>query len=118
MTPNSKNNYCVIMAGGIGSRFWPRSCQKLPKQFLNTWYRLSWNDAASGDKDKNTATTRVNYGSFVTHSLGLTWTPKIPNFWDFAAGVAIENITDEEYRYVNGSWGYGRGVRVWVSGRF
>ena len=91
---------------------------KLPKQFLNTWYRLSWNDAASGDKDKNTATTRVNYDSFVTHSLGLTWTPKIPNFWDFAAGVAIENITDEEYRYVNGSWGYGRGVRVWVSGRF
>ena len=84
----------------------------------STWYRLSWNDAASGDKDKNTATTRVNYGSFVTHSLGLTWTPKIPNFWDFAAGVAIENITDEEYRYVNGSWGYGRGVRVWVSGRF
>lgn len=35
MTPNSKNNYCVIMAGGIGSRFWPRSCQKLPKQFLD-----------------------------------------------------------------------------------
>lgn len=25
---------------------------KLPKQFLNAWYRLSWNDAASGDKDK------------------------------------------------------------------
>ncbi len=90
----------------------------LPKQFLSTWYRLSWNDAASGDKAKNTATTRVNYGSFVTHSLGLTWTPKIPNFWDFDAGMAIENITDEKYRYVNGSWGYGRGVRVWVSGRF
>lgn len=27
------NNYCVIMAGGIGSRFWPMSTQKLPKQF-------------------------------------------------------------------------------------
>jgi len=27
------NNYCVIMAGGIGSRFWPLSTQKFPKQF-------------------------------------------------------------------------------------
>ncbi len=29
----SNNNYCVIMAGGIGSRFWPMSVQKFPKQF-------------------------------------------------------------------------------------
>ncbi len=29
----SGNNYCVIMAGGIGSRFWPMSTQKFPKQF-------------------------------------------------------------------------------------
>ncbi|WP_228455839.1 mannose-1-phosphate guanylyltransferase [Chryseobacterium sp. POL2] len=27
------NHYCVIMAGGIGSRFWPMSTQKFPKQF-------------------------------------------------------------------------------------
>ena len=27
------NNYCVIMAGGIGSRFWPMSTVKFPKQF-------------------------------------------------------------------------------------
>ena len=27
------SNYCVIMAGGIGSRFWPMSTQKFPKQF-------------------------------------------------------------------------------------
>lgn len=27
------NSYCVIMAGGIGSRFWPLSTQKYPKQF-------------------------------------------------------------------------------------
>ena len=27
------DNYCVIMAGGIGSRFWPMSTQKFPKQF-------------------------------------------------------------------------------------
>lgn len=30
-----KNNYCVIMAGGIGSRFWPLSKAKRPKQFLD-----------------------------------------------------------------------------------
>jgi len=29
------NNYCVIMAGGIGSRFWPLSRKSLPKQFLD-----------------------------------------------------------------------------------
>ena len=30
-----KNNYCVIMSGGIGSRFWPFSRQSKPKQFLD-----------------------------------------------------------------------------------
>lgn len=29
------NNYCVIMAGGIGSRFWPYSRKDRPKQFLD-----------------------------------------------------------------------------------
>ncbi len=29
------NQYCVIMAGGIGSRFWPKSRQTMPKQFLD-----------------------------------------------------------------------------------
>lgn len=90
----------------------------IPKFFLNTWYRLSWNDAASGDKAKNTPTSTVDYGSFTTHSIGFTWTPKIPNFWDFAAGVAVENITNEKFRYVNGSYGYARGIRLWMSGRF
>ncbi len=30
-----KNNYCIIMAGGIGSRFWPLSTTRKPKQFLD-----------------------------------------------------------------------------------
>lgn len=30
-----KNNYLVIMAGGIGSRFWPMSTENKPKQFLD-----------------------------------------------------------------------------------
>jgi len=29
------NNYCIIMAGGIGSRFWPLSKDNYPKQFLD-----------------------------------------------------------------------------------
>lgn len=31
----NKNNYCLIMAGGIGSRFWPLSRASHPKQFLD-----------------------------------------------------------------------------------
>lgn len=31
----NKNHYCVIMAGGIGSRFWPVSRNSMPKQFLD-----------------------------------------------------------------------------------
>lgn len=31
----NSNNYCVIMAGGIGSRFWPYSRKDKPKQFLD-----------------------------------------------------------------------------------
>lgn len=89
-----------------------------PSLALNAWYRASWNDAASGDKAKNTASTRVKFDSFTTHAVGFTWAPRIKNFWDFTAGVAVENLTNEKYRYVNGSYGHGRGVRVWVSGKF
>jgi len=32
---NNKDIYCVIMAGGIGSRFWPLSRTAKPKQFLD-----------------------------------------------------------------------------------
>jgi len=31
----NKNNYCVIMAGGIGARFWPMSRTTRPKQFID-----------------------------------------------------------------------------------
>jgi mannose-1-phosphate guanylyltransferase len=31
----NKNNYCVIMAGGIGVRFWPMSKTETPKQFID-----------------------------------------------------------------------------------
>ena len=32
---NENHNYCVIMAGGIGSRFWPYSRADRPKQFID-----------------------------------------------------------------------------------
>ena len=31
----NSNRYCIIMAGGIGSRFWPISRRSRPKQFLD-----------------------------------------------------------------------------------
>ncbi|MBN2743183.1 mannose-1-phosphate guanylyltransferase [Breznakibacter xylanolyticus] len=31
----TQNTFCVIMAGGIGSRFWPLSKENRPKQFLD-----------------------------------------------------------------------------------
>ena len=34
MEPN-KNNFCIIMAGGIGARFWPMSKTSRPKQFID-----------------------------------------------------------------------------------
>jgi mannose-1-phosphate guanylyltransferase len=31
----NEHTYCLIMGGGVGSRFWPYSCPQLPKQFLD-----------------------------------------------------------------------------------
>ncbi|MDD2635227.1 MAG: sugar phosphate nucleotidyltransferase [Bacteroidales bacterium] len=31
----NKSNYCIIMAGGVGSRFWPVSRSNMPKQFID-----------------------------------------------------------------------------------
>lgn len=31
----NENYYCIIMAGGMGRRFWPYSRKQLPKQFLD-----------------------------------------------------------------------------------
>ena len=50
---NTNHNYCVIMAGGIGSRFWPISREAKPKQFLSfdssgkSFIRLAFERAAS-----------------------------------------------------------------------
>ena len=31
----NNNYYCIIMAGGMGRRFWPYNRKALPKQFLD-----------------------------------------------------------------------------------
>lgn len=35
MALENKNNYILIMAGGVGSRFWPKSRNHFPKQFID-----------------------------------------------------------------------------------
>lgn len=35
MTSPSTHRYCVIMCGGVGSRFWPYSREDCPKQFID-----------------------------------------------------------------------------------
>ena len=35
MTGTKKNTYILIMAGGVGSRFWPKSRNHFPKQFID-----------------------------------------------------------------------------------
>ena len=34
---NIKNNHLVIMAGGVGSRFWPMSTPDYPSHLLMYW---------------------------------------------------------------------------------
>ena len=43
MEKRLENTYCVIMCGGVGSRFWPFSRQDRPKQFIDFFgSRPSW----------------------------------------------------------------------------
>lgn len=37
MASNNSNNNLVIMAGGVGSRFWPMSTEQFPKQFIDVF---------------------------------------------------------------------------------
>ena len=54
-----KDAYCVIMAGGIGSRFWPLSREEKPKQFVDalgvgrTFIQLTYDRFASFIPEEN-----------------------------------------------------------------
>ncbi len=84
------NTYCVIMAGGIGSRFWPVSTSKFPKQFHDilgtgetllqqTFRRLN----KITDPQKILVVTHKNYQKLVKKQL---------------PGLPVENIIAEPAR--------------------
>ncbi|MEX2335927.1 MAG: mannose-1-phosphate guanylyltransferase [Fulvivirga sp.] len=71
-----KNNYVVIMAGGIGSRFWPYSRNKQPKQFLDilgtgrTLLQMTYDRFLPFiDKDHIYVVTNNNYAEIVQEQL-------------------------------------------------
>ena len=61
---------------------------------------------------------RDSFSSFLTHSLGAEWSPKVADLANLQAGIAVVNLFDKEYRMLNGSYGSGRGVRLWLSAQF
>lgn len=72
----SCNNYCVIMAGGIGSRFWPYSRKDKPKQFLDffgagqTLLQLTFNRYSKIVPQENIyVVTNVQYKELVKEQL-------------------------------------------------
>lgn len=94
-----------------------RAAYHFSKAALDTWYRLNWSEKAP------TKSSNPLYKDVTTHAIGFTWAPRIPNFWDFTANFAVENLTNEHYlrgvSYASGgTTGTGRAVRVWISGKF
>ena len=70
------NNYCIIMAGGIGSRFWPLSKDNYPKQFLDilgtgkSFIRSTYERFSSVIPDENfLVVTNKNYKHLVLEQL-------------------------------------------------
>lgn len=61
---------------------------------------------------------KLHFSSFLTHSLGAEWSPKVADLANLQAGIAVVNLFDKEYRMLNGSYGSGRGVRLWLSAQF
>ena len=84
------NHYCIIMAGGIGSRFWPMSRQSRPKQFIDilgigrTFLQMTFDRYASIVPAENIlVVTAERYEALVREQL-----PEIPQ----------ENILLEPYK--------------------
>ncbi len=72
----NKNNFCVIMAGGIGTRFWPISRTSHPKQFIDilgtgqTLIQQTYNRFLKiCDKEKIYVVTNEIYHSLVKEQL-------------------------------------------------
>ena len=76
----NKHHYVAIMAGGIGSRFWPKSRANFPKQFLDilstgkTLIQATFDRYAAFIPVENIyVVTSLEYVNIVKHQL-----PKIP----------------------------------------
>jgi mannose-1-phosphate guanylyltransferase len=72
------NNFAVIMAGGIGSRFWPMSKEEMPKQFLDvlgigrTLIQMTYDRLLKVvPKNQIYVVTNQNYKSLVVNQLGI-----------------------------------------------
>lgn len=70
------DTYCVIMCGGIGSRFWPLSTSAMPKQFLDffgtgrTLLQMTWDRITRlADPDKIIIMTNAAYAPLVAEQL-------------------------------------------------
>ena len=68
--------YCVIMAGGVGTRFWPKSRKHMPKQFLDilgngkSFIRMTFERFAARIAPENfLVVTNQNYKSLVLEHL-------------------------------------------------
>ena len=68
--------YCVIMAGGVGTRFWPKSRKNMPKQFLDilgngkSFIRMTFERFATRIAPENfLVVTNRNYKSLVLEHL-------------------------------------------------
>lgn len=73
---NREDTYCVIMAGGVGSRFWPVSTPDKPKQFLDfmgtgaTLLQMTYNRFARYIPKENIyVSTNHNYRGIVTEQI-------------------------------------------------
>ncbi len=70
------NRYCIIMAGGVGSRFWPLSRNSKPKQFVDalgvgkTFIQMTYNRFARFiPKENFLVVTGANYKDLVLEQL-------------------------------------------------
>lgn len=88
-----------------------RTSYKFEAVQLEPWYKLHCAKGGWTSQDEY-------QGGYATHSVGLTWTPKIPNFYTVRAGIAVDNLTNKKYVSVTDSYGYARSFRAWLSAQF
>lgn len=75
---NNSSTYCLIMAGGVGSRFWPLSTEENPKQFLDilgtgkSLLQLTFDRFNKMVPEENIyVLTNLNYQNKVVEQLGI-----------------------------------------------